>query len=230
MATYTCRICFEESNSRAGFIVPCRCSGSSKHVHRACLDLWRSQNPDGVNFRRCNTCHFDYELVNSEQDPVLQARRQAEYNEAVAIDVFAMVFYAILAIIIISVLFYWLDSSGLVPIRAYTATHFGIANPWVIMPLVAITLLLVIVGLVTLFTLESIDVNPAVYALMGVEMLVVTGLLLGLTNGIYRICQYVDASRRKHRQRIWLHREAQLQQVRDFGEIGVPRQNAPQGG
>lgn len=57
---YECRICFDEDEDDTNMIVPCKCKGSSKYIHRQCLDTWRAQNPEGDNFKRCNQCRFVY--------------------------------------------------------------------------------------------------------------------------------------------------------------------------
>lgn len=226
MPTYTCRICFEESQSRNGFISPCRCSGSSKHVHRECLDRWRSQNPDGLNFRRCNTCHFEYQLINENQDPDLQAHRQAEYDEAVKVDIFALVVYAILAIVVISLILYWLDTISSFAIQDYTANNLRISSPWIVYPLVAIAFVVVILAITSFFVMEEEhlpQLSGLGYAPVTPGALIGIGVVLGASHGFYQVCRYLDASRRKHRQRIWLLEEAHIQQVRDFGEAGPPQ-------
>ena len=38
--TKECRICLQ-SDDQDDMIAPCLCSGSSKYVHRSCLDRWR---------------------------------------------------------------------------------------------------------------------------------------------------------------------------------------------
>lgn len=58
---YSCRFCLEEG-SRLDFIAPCRCSGTSKWVHRSCLDQWRSTREDKA-FSQCTECHAYYDMV-----------------------------------------------------------------------------------------------------------------------------------------------------------------------
>ena len=43
----SCRICLEDG-VRADFIAPCACRGTSKWVHRQCLDQWRTTREDKV--------------------------------------------------------------------------------------------------------------------------------------------------------------------------------------
>ncbi|KAH9618712.1 hypothetical protein KSS87_003242 [Heliosperma pusillum] len=54
-----CRICLE-SDGR-DFIAPCKCKGTSKYVHRECLDHWRSVK-EGFAFSHCTTCKAPYYL------------------------------------------------------------------------------------------------------------------------------------------------------------------------
>lgn len=58
---------------RAGgqLIAPCSCKGSSKYVHRECLDRWRSVK-EGKAFSQCTTCKERFYL--SVQQPRLGAR------------------------------------------------------------------------------------------------------------------------------------------------------------
>lgn len=57
---YMCRICLEDGE-RKDFIAPCSCSGTSKWVHRHCLDRWRSIRED-IAFSECTECHTHYEI------------------------------------------------------------------------------------------------------------------------------------------------------------------------
>lgn len=63
---FSCRICLEEGN-RKDFIAPCECRGSSRWVHRECLDKWRSINEDRF-FSSCQTCLGKYKLVSLVDD------------------------------------------------------------------------------------------------------------------------------------------------------------------
>ena len=56
-----CRICLENDKPDL-MIAPCACKGSSKWVHRFCLDQWRATNQDAVAFSKCTECLFDYHM------------------------------------------------------------------------------------------------------------------------------------------------------------------------
>jgi hypothetical protein len=58
---YSCRFCLDEGQ-RIDFIAPCRCAGTSKWVHRECLDKWRSTREDKA-FSQCTECKADYDII-----------------------------------------------------------------------------------------------------------------------------------------------------------------------
>ena len=64
-----CRICLEEENNINSLISPCRCSGSSKHVHIQCLQNWRrvSRNSNGMGENECMECKTKY-LIRKNHD------------------------------------------------------------------------------------------------------------------------------------------------------------------
>lgn len=63
----TCRICLEpetaSSMDAAGnpLICPCRCNGSSKYVHRACLRQWREAHHRADAYFQCEVCKYRYQ-------------------------------------------------------------------------------------------------------------------------------------------------------------------------
>lgn len=61
-----CRICLEEQDADDddSMIAPCMCKGTSKWVHRHCLDSWRTNEPDRA-FAQCTECHYTYHLISS---------------------------------------------------------------------------------------------------------------------------------------------------------------------
>ena len=59
-----CRICLDSDNPQ-DIIVPCRCNGTMRFVHRACLQEWRIQDIDSPNFRRCNQCLYEYQTYDN---------------------------------------------------------------------------------------------------------------------------------------------------------------------
>ena len=50
-----CRICLDEDDQK-DLISPCNCAGSTKYVHRDCLENWRATNINEDNYKRCEIC------------------------------------------------------------------------------------------------------------------------------------------------------------------------------
>eukprot|EP00440_Ansanella_granifera_P051489 gb/GFBE01055822.1/.p1 GENE.gb/GFBE01055822.1/~~gb/GFBE01055822.1/.p1 ORF type:complete len:228 (+),score=43.27 gb/GFBE01055822.1/:1-684(+) len=58
-----CRICLESSTDEGDeFLSPCLCSGTSRHVHRRCLDQWRVSGFDPKTVTHCGTCKAQFKL------------------------------------------------------------------------------------------------------------------------------------------------------------------------
>jgi len=62
----TCRICLE-NDLEDNFISPCNCSGTSKYVHKDCLNKWRYSfeyspfsNNDIKRYNECDVCKSEY--------------------------------------------------------------------------------------------------------------------------------------------------------------------------
>lgn len=64
----TCRICFEtEIDENDPLLNPCKCDGTSKYVHKNCLNTWRfSTSEDFIDFSekkiKCMECKHHYEI------------------------------------------------------------------------------------------------------------------------------------------------------------------------
>lgn len=54
-----CRICLEDVSLNA-LISPCLCNGTSRYVHRACLERWRRSSTRA--FSKCSECNYVYKL------------------------------------------------------------------------------------------------------------------------------------------------------------------------
>ena len=79
--TDSCRIC---QGDNGALISPCRCSGGTKWVHRACLDQWRSQSRGQDAFTHCEVCRFEFVVDRARDDHVIS--RKCRYSMYVARD------------------------------------------------------------------------------------------------------------------------------------------------
>ena len=63
-----CRICLQDEENDDLLINPCRCSGTSKYVHKECLDTWRHTNIESESFLKCMECHTYYQYERSIEE------------------------------------------------------------------------------------------------------------------------------------------------------------------
>jgi hypothetical protein len=57
-----CRVCFEGRESGVLF-KPCKCDGSVKYIHIACLERWRNSGTNhGRAATECPNCHYKYKF------------------------------------------------------------------------------------------------------------------------------------------------------------------------
>ena len=63
MTEKECRICLQKDKIDE-FIHPCLCNGTSKWVHRSCLDRWRYMNVNNTGYSKCMECRYTYKLAN----------------------------------------------------------------------------------------------------------------------------------------------------------------------
>ena len=56
---YECRICRGEATAQQPLCHPCKCSGSMRWVHQACLLQWVQLS----NTRRCEVCFVDFRFA-----------------------------------------------------------------------------------------------------------------------------------------------------------------------
>lgn len=61
-----CRICFETHNQET-LISPCKCSGTSKYVHKECLDKWIVYKKNDI----CSVCQEKYSYYPQENDKTM---------------------------------------------------------------------------------------------------------------------------------------------------------------
>ena len=57
-----CRICLQEEIDMNSLISPCQCCGSSKYVHRECLDEWRRTSRNPMALTQCEICATTYHV------------------------------------------------------------------------------------------------------------------------------------------------------------------------
>lgn len=141
---YACRFCLEEG-SRLDFIAPCRCSGTSKWVHRACLDQWRSTREDKA-FSQCTECHAYYDMVCVTNDTWSEACcRRSRFCAYLTRDLVVLILLSQAVVLFFAGFIYLIDMHGhsLFHLsRMHNATLFYYSAGWFVV--------LAIIGIIAL--------------------------------------------------------------------------------
>ena len=100
----TCRICLD-TDARERLIAPCSCSGSSRWVHRECLDRWRATRED-VAFSKCTECLTPYVLFSPgpRNSPKAMCARYFRFLYNLCVDLCRPMLTGLLVIIVLSLL------------------------------------------------------------------------------------------------------------------------------
>ena len=104
-----CRICLEPTE-RKKVIAPCACSGSSRYVHRECLDRWRCTNSNNA-FTRCSTCLKEYEMFYRDDSnyELNKQKRRMKYRFLVARDIFILLTISQVVIVSMAIILFVID-------------------------------------------------------------------------------------------------------------------------
>ena len=92
-SNYSCRICFEE-DTIDNLIYPCKCNGTTKYVHRACINEWRKKNSKNTH---CEICKFKYKLIpNTDKSKFFLKYTNTTLRNYIYINLFGYILYVTL--------------------------------------------------------------------------------------------------------------------------------------
>ena len=112
-----CRICLGD-DAPEQMISPCTCRGSSKFVHRFCLDEWRAQERVNLAFTHCSVCRFAYEFEDDSTSESELRKRKVQFGLLVTRDLF-LFFVCVQAIIAgLGFIIHWIDRAENCPPHA----------------------------------------------------------------------------------------------------------------
>ncbi|SCV68644.1 BQ2448_765 [Microbotryum intermedium] len=70
-----CRICFDGEDPDLGRLFsPCKCRGTSRHVHVSCLAVWRARSARASSFYQCDQCGYQYKFRRTAMASILSHR------------------------------------------------------------------------------------------------------------------------------------------------------------
>jgi hypothetical protein len=117
----TCRICLD-SDVRNNLIAPCACAGTSRWVHRNCLDQWRATRED-VAFKQCTECKKPYVLMSRTRESFKSnCQRYSRFSILFCQDMMAPLLLTSIWITLISLLVFGFDSRSHKLIEAFKFT------------------------------------------------------------------------------------------------------------
>lgn len=139
---YLCRICLDTSDNRSDFISPCACKGSSKYVHRECLDKWRSTRED-IAFSKCTECLKEYTLLSKVTYGHYSSNmRRLRYTYFVVRDFLIALFATQIVIISLALIIYAIDGKH----QLITASSMTL-HPRTFYYLCSLSFLLAVIGM-----------------------------------------------------------------------------------
>ena len=243
ISTKVCRICFDDDH-QGDLISPCLCTGGSAHVHRNCLDNWRSVNKDERAFKFCDVCRFEYVIEPVIEDPSADRRRLLKFRLLVARDISLIILLLQAIIIGMAFLLQLADRANHKIQDFYSAS----TNSFGIYYLTSVILFLALLGFLGLlgyccglsrnegldrcsctgyhcycFSLPSHGCTGNCDgggggdgAVVVVAVVVLIFAAIGIFVGIILSCIIVQKLMRRHTARLWLREEAKKFVVKDF--------------
>ena len=225
-----CRICLAE-DLETNMITPCQCSGTSKWVHRSCLNQWRGDEPKRRRFTECSECKFKYRL--QRLPPPGETKRKIHCYLSVAIDVLIPILVLLIVILIIGSVMAWYDPEKYVaedlyrPLGncsgfiAHGITAISFVACWSILTL-AMTLLVRNWRHLSEWSTDSISIDAVVIMMMYggnltkipvsrlIRGLVYLSILGGLALGYHLLQQKIQASLHQRREEAGLTRQTDI--------------------
>lgn len=88
-----CRLCFDAGDASQQLIAPCQCSGTTKWVHRCCLNQWRhhGQATNAKAMSHCPTCAYEYKLYATFDVHETRRRKRKRIRRLMRDSIFAFV-------------------------------------------------------------------------------------------------------------------------------------------
>jgi hypothetical protein len=225
-----CRICLLSDGD--DFIVPCKCKGSMKYVHRECLDKWRAANVNPQAFSNCTQCTFKYEIVPVVEDEQADKERLNKYYGYLGRDAF--IFFGINELIIIFLAFIlkWCDTKN----GILNTFPDSFRSHWfIIYHLYGIVTYFALIGLsgIMMACAHGTSSGPTCIwcgdcnckssggddgKCVGILLLVILVILvvIGIFIGIYVCGQFFTKRAEQHRETLWKYQEAKKYIVKDF--------------
>ena len=104
---YECRLCFDP-DSIDNLIYPCKCSGTSKYIHKRCLDEWRTLADNRDAYKNCFECGHEYQFKNND---ILETKCCDSFIKKISKNIVIFTIFNFIIISLISLFLFTLDKN-----------------------------------------------------------------------------------------------------------------------
>lgn len=213
-----CRICLDDEGT--DFIVPCKCKGTMKFVHRKCLDNWRASGFKEKAFTHCDQCLFEYVIEPYVPDQEEEKRRIKLYRQYVCRDIIIFIIVNLWIIATFSVLSWMFDFNNDI-VNQFPDNAF-----WMYC-LIGFGCYLIIIGIYgIIISFQRYSWNDVILCvdcssegcLYSVIIVIIVLLIFGIFIGIAQSIHVLKEKAQDHKQKLWKYQEAQMMIVRNFDD------------
>ena len=110
-----CRICLEEEFTE-NMVYPCKCNGTSKYVHKNCLNQWRTLSNNPEAYKRCFECNYEYVFVDPEIIEPIQIGFLTKFFRHMATNIFSFLAVNMITIFIFAFILSLIDTNRVLPL------------------------------------------------------------------------------------------------------------------
>ena len=201
---YVCRICLSESTNVNDFIVPCKCKGTHKYVHRECLDMWRKRNVGTDNFYVCDLCHFRYEIITKEN---INEEREIEYKKQVKLFIVFLIFSIFVIFLLFILILYIIYKNKTKRLFIYSSfLNYLIYTFELLIISISVSSFILYISMISI---DRITLTNLGFSFIAPYIVI-----------IYLIKNYIERSKKKIRRLIWSKQSTDEEVVKDFSPDG----------
>ena len=163
-----CRICFESESHNNELITPCKCKGTSKYIHRSCLNKWIDLNYKNIDIKEgCNVCNYKYRIKN-EKDTRIITVLLTKFTRR----------YKIISAIIGYILFYYLDNKYCNQKESKNASTIEMGcSEYIGLSFIGFYLILII-ALLIYYSLQGVNNNSCIFFIIKLLIIFLIQILL----------------------------------------------------
>jgi len=227
-----CRICLVELPAttellsiihEAGLIAPCSCAGTSRWIHRSCLDELRTVHINGRGYNQCLSCYAEYQYEEYHWEQGVRCWLWFVLRMTLDVLILFVVWNLFVGIIELFTITFDTDQVLLTSVQldridVWSAEGIFVYYLWSTLFGFAIVGLITTVCLFTRGDAHHWGGGGGRWDISGgcLLVLIVVLAVLGLIAGLFISCMWLGQQCRKHVQKVWHLSEVRTLKVRDL--------------